>query len=269
MNTPQPVSPGAAGARPAEDRPLRAGSRPRRVVDAPTRLAHWLFAASFSGAYLSGDSESWRALHVTLGYVMAGALAFRLLYGLFGPPQARLSLLWRRMAGLPAWIRDALAADARPALSLQKGINLVLALSMGGLLAAAAPLALSGYATHAEWGGEWLEELHEFFANAALALVLLHLGALALLSALRRRNLARPMLTGTADGPGPDLVKSNRGALALALLLAALAFGAWQWRQSPHGLLPDGAGSTGAERGEHGGPSEHRQRRGGHGEDDD
>ncbi|WP_284617730.1 cytochrome b/b6 domain-containing protein [Aquabacterium humicola] len=225
-----------------------APARTRRVVDAPTRMAHWLFAATFTGAWLSGDSESWRALHVTLGYTMAGVLAFRVLYGLFGPPQARLSLLWRRVAALPAWGRDLLAgwslSGPRTQWSLsgprlQKSAALALGLSMAALLALAAPLALSGYATFEEWGGDWLEEVHEFFANAALALVLLHLGAIAALSALRRRNAARPMLSGTAEGPGPDLAKSDRRPLAVALLAAALAFGAWQWQQPPSASAPD------------------------------
>lgn len=30
----------------------------RRVIDAPTRMFHWLFALSFVGAYASGDTSS-------------------------------------------------------------------------------------------------------------------------------------------------------------------------------------------------------------------
>ena len=70
----------------------------RRVVDAPTRMFHWLFALSFAGAWLTGDGERWRALHVVLGYTMAGLLAFRIVYGLVGPRHARLGLTWRRLA---------------------------------------------------------------------------------------------------------------------------------------------------------------------------
>lgn len=245
MNAPHPAtaataSPAAGPSAAASSATPNAATRHRRVVDAPTRMAHWLFAASFTGAYLTGDSESWRTVHVTLGYTMAVVLGFRLLYGLFGPPQARLSLMWRRLGALPAWLRELLASRALAAVPWQKGATLGLGLSVAALLALAVPLALSGYATHDEWGGEWLEELHEFFANAALGLVLLHLGLLAVLSLLRRRNLARPMLSGTADGPGPDLVKSDRKAWAIGLLLAVLAFGAWQWQSSPQGNVQEG-----------------------------
>jgi hypothetical protein len=65
--------------------PPAATARHRR---APTRMFHWLFALSFLGAYVTADGERWRALHVTLGYTLAGLLAFRLLYGLFGPRPA-------------------------------------------------------------------------------------------------------------------------------------------------------------------------------------
>ena len=67
-----------------------ATARGRLVTDAPTRMFHWLFALSFLGAYLTADGERWRMLHVTLGYTVAGLLAFRVLYGFFGPRQAGL-----------------------------------------------------------------------------------------------------------------------------------------------------------------------------------
>ena len=69
------------------------------MVDAPTRVFHWLFALSFLGAYLTADGERFRLLHVTLGYTMAGLLVFRVLYGLLGPRQAGLALLWRKLSG--------------------------------------------------------------------------------------------------------------------------------------------------------------------------
>jgi hypothetical protein len=98
------------------------------------------------------------------------------------------------------------------------------------MLSTLAPLALSGYATHAEWGGDAFEDLHEFLAHAMLALVLLHLSLLALLSLMRRQNQARPMLTGRIPGAGPDLVPADRRALAVLLLAAVVGFATWQWQ---------------------------------------
>jgi hypothetical protein len=64
-----------------------------------------------------------------------------------------------------------------------------------------------------------------------LAWVLLHMGAVLLLSLLRRRNLAAPMLTGRSEGRGPDLIQSNHWFLAVLLLMAVLSFWFWQWQQ--------------------------------------
>lgn len=240
-----PTLDGAARSRPAAH---GAAARGRRTVDAPTRMFHWLFALSFAGAWLTGDSERWRALHVTLGYTLAGLLVFRLAYGLFGPRQVALGALWRRVRGLPAWLRTLMPTvlpgpgAATGGVAWRQGQTLLVAVAIAALLLGALPLALSGYATWAEWGGdragEWLEEVHEFLANAMLAVVLVHVGLIAATSAWRRQNLARPMLTGRVAGSGPDLVTRNRAGLAAALLAAVLAFGAWQWQQFPAGLLP-------------------------------
>jgi cytochrome b len=217
----------------------------RRVVDAPTRMFHWLFALSFAGAYLTADGERWRALHVTLGYTMAGLLAFRVLYGLFGPRHARLALMFRKLGGAPNWLRSTAAAARRGALQdipWRQGQNLLMALAVAALLVLVLPLTLSGYGTWQEWGdslgGDWLEELHEFFGNLVLAVALAHVAVIAGLSMLRRKNQALPMLTGHVDGPGPDLVRRNHAWLAALLLLAVAAFVGWQWRQAPDGLVP-------------------------------
>lgn len=220
----------------------RAAAAPSRLVtDAPTRMFHALFALSFLGAYLTADGEHFRLLHVTLGYTMAGLLVFRVLYGLFGPRQAGLGLLWRKLTGAPAWLRSLRAAPSFSGINWRQGQNLLMALAVFALLAMVVPLTLSGYGTFHEWGdllgGDWLEEVHEFFGEAFLLVVLAHLALIAGLSVLRRKNQALPMLTGRVAGPGPNLVQKNRDWLAALLLLAVLAYGAWEWQQSPKGLV--------------------------------
>ncbi len=213
----------------------------RLVTDAPTRMFHWLFALSFAGAYLTAEGEHFRLLHVTLGYTMAGLLAFRVVYGLFGPRQASLGALWRKLANAPAWLRALPQAQGVSGINWRQGQNLLMALAVAALLAMVVPLTLSGYATYNEWGdalgGEWLEELHEFFGEALLAVVLAHIGLIIALSILRRKNQALPMLTGHVEGPGPSIVKKNRAWLAGLLLVAVLGYVAWEWHQSPHGLI--------------------------------
>lgn len=231
---------------PSAAAPSDAASVPqRRVTDAPTRMFHWFFALSFLGAYLTAEGERWRALHVTLGYTLAGLLAFRVLYGLFGPRQAGLGLMLRKLASAPAWLRSAaqaLKAGSVLGINWRQGQNLLMALVVLALLVLVVPLTLSGYGTYNDWGdflgGDWLGDVHEFFGDAFLAVVLAHVGLIAAISLLRYRNQALPMLTGRIEGAGPDLVKHNPAWLASLLLAAVLAFMAWQWQQSPQGLVP-------------------------------
>lgn len=232
---------------------------PRRLVtDAPTRMFHWLFALSFAGAYLTAESEHWRLLHVTLGYSFAGLLVFRLLYGLLGPRQAGLGLLWRKLGAAPAWLRSLRTGAS---VNWRQGQNLTMALAVVLMLALVLPLTLSGYATYNDWGdvlgGDWLEETHELFGNVFLIVVLAHLALIAGLSLLRRKNQAAPMLTGRVDGPGPNLVQHNRVWLAALLLIAVLAYGAWEWQQSPNGLIPAKALSSLDAGGDHGQDKDH------------
>jgi cytochrome b len=237
-----------AGAAATADRPAPG----RRVIDAPLRMFHALFGLAFAVAYATGDSESWRALHVTAGYSMAGLLAFRLVYGLFGPRPARLSLRWRRVAGLGAWLR-ALPAQLRSAGgpgAWRQGERLAVGLAMLALLALALPVLASGWVVYQDWAGDAVAELHEALASAMLALALAHAGWVLAGSVLRRRNLALPMLNGRLSGTrGPDLVTRDRRGLAALLLLAVLAFGTWQWQAYPQGLLPADGGRAGAHEG--------------------
>ncbi|MEO8124485.1 MAG: cytochrome b/b6 domain-containing protein [Burkholderiales bacterium] len=219
--------------------PARGG---RLVVDAPTRMFHWLFALCFVGAYATADGEHWRALHITLGYTLAGLLALRVIYGLVGPRHARIGLLWRRLAAAPDWLRSIGRARTLSGVNWRQGQNLLMALAVATLMVWVVPLTLSGYAIYNDWGdfigGDWIEDVHEFFGEAYLAIVLGHLALIAGLSLLRRRNQAQAMLTGRVEGAGPDLVKRNRIWLAAAVLLAAIAFAAWVWPES------DGASSS-------------------------
>ena len=218
---------------PATATPAPAPSR--RVVDATTRMLHWLMAFTFTTAYLTADGERWRLVHVTLGYTLAALVVARLLWGLVGPRPVRISVLWGKLRGLPKWLKDVVAVRSPRALQAtwRPAQHLLMALAVALILGLVLPLTLSGYAVWDEWGGEWLEEVHEFFGNALLGMVLVHIGLIALLSLLRRKNQALPMLTGRVPGAGPDIAKNNHGFLAALVLACVLGFWAWQWQTAP------------------------------------
>ena len=208
----------------------------RRVTDATTRMLHWLMALSFAGAYLTADGDRWQRVHVTLGYTLAGLLVGRLLWGWVGPRQVRLSVLWRNLKGLPVWLKSlpTVTSQATRLPAWRQGENLLMALAVALILAVIIPLTLSGYVVWDAWGGEWLEGVHEFFGTTLLALVLVHIGLVALLSLLRRKNQALPMLTGRVAGAGPDLARRNHRILAALVLTCVTGFWGWQWTEAPN-----------------------------------
>lgn len=196
----------------------------RRVVDAPIRMFHALFAASFTLAYLTGDGERFRALHVALGWTMLGLLAFRLVYGLIGPRPARLAPLVRQAARLPGWVREMVRRPSLAAARWRSVQREATAASVAGLLSLTVPLVASGWLFHVDAAGEWLAEVHEALGSTMLALVAAHLAVLALAGLVRRRNVIRPMLDGRIDGPGPDLLPDDRRGLAAVLLASVVLF---------------------------------------------
>lgn len=208
----------------------------RRTVDAFTRTWHALLALSFAGAYITAESEVFRRVHVSLGYTMGGLLLARLLWGFMGPRYDRWSAMWGKLRG----VGDGLRGLRTGQIQWRQAQNLYMVWTVALVLLAIAPVVLSGYAVYQEWTGEWMEDIHEFFGNFMLTAVLAHIAGVVLLSLGRRRNLAKPMLTGRVDGAGPDLIKSNHGVLAASLFAAVLAFWALQWQGSER-VQTDGA----------------------------
>jgi len=207
---------------PAPARPL--------IWDLPTRLFHWLMVLSFTGAYLTAESERWRLLHVSLGYTLAGLVAFRVLWGLIGSRHARFSSFVRGPAAVARYLRS--LASGRP--EHHAGHNPAGALAVLALLGLGALLTASGWATYNELGGDWLEEAHEAIANTMLALVGLHIAAVIVSSRLHRENLVAAMISGRKNNAAPaDAARSPWRSVAALLLAAVLGFWWWQFQQAP------------------------------------
>jgi cytochrome b len=178
------------------------------VWDAPVRAFHWLLVISFVGAYLSAESETWRLLHVTLGYTMGGLIGFRLVWGVLGTRYARFGSFVRGPSAVRSYVKGLVAG--RPAHFI--GHNPAGALAIVLLLLGAAIVA-SGYAVYNEIGGELLGELHEVVGNAMLVVVGVHMVGVAAASYLHRENLPRSMVTGVKQGHVSEGQRIDRAAL--------------------------------------------------------
>ena len=192
------------------------------VWDWPTRIGHWLMASSFLVAYLTGDSETWRLVHVFAGGTLAGLVAFRVLWGLIGTRHARFSdflhapsAAWRYLSGLLRGKAPHYAGH-NPA-----GGYAIFALLLLGALA-----AVSGWAVYQDIGGEWLEEVHEMVVNLMLLVVGLHLAGVVVGSLAHRENLPRAMVTGYKLGkPGEAIARGH--LWAVSILIGSAVAAAW------------------------------------------
>lgn len=192
-----------------------------RVWDLPTRVFHWLMAASFAGAYLTAESERLRDVHVMLGYTVAGLIGFRLVWGLIGTRYARFGSFLFSPGRVLTYLRSLLTPSPEHHLGHNPAGAVAIFLLLGlGLLT-----ALSGFANYQELGGEWLEELHEGVAGAMLAVVVVHVAGVAVSSLLHRENLVAGMISGRKQGAPRDGIAQARPLIGVLLLVTVLA--AW------------------------------------------
>lgn len=182
------------------------GNEQIRVWDPLVRVFHWGLVAGFAAAYLSGDD--WLRLHVIAGYTVAGLVGFRLVWGIVGTRHARFSDFVRR----PSTVVDYLRAMVTRRADRHIGHNPAGGAMVVALLLSLVTTALSGMALygHQEFlgplaflssglpdsAGGALKEVHEFFANLSVTLVVLHLAGVAYASIQHRENLVRAMFTG-------------------------------------------------------------------------
>ncbi len=198
------------------------------VWDVPVRVFHWLTVLCFAGAYLTSESESWRTVHTTLGYTMAGLIAFRLVWGVIGSRYARFSDFVRGPAAVASYLRSLL--QGRPQHFL--GHNPAGAVAIVALLALGAATAASGWFALQESNGELWEEIHEAFANTMLAMVLVHVAAVIVSSRLHHENLVASMLTGEKAGQPEEGLRRGWHSIGWLVLLGVAAFWWLQWKVS-------------------------------------
>jgi cytochrome b len=201
------------------------------VWDAPVRVFHWLMVFSFAGAYLTAESERWRLLHLTLGYTMAGLVAFRIVWGLVGTRTARFSNFVRGPRAVLRYMQALLSRLPEHHI----GHNPAGAVAIVAMLALTLAIVASGWALFNDTGGEWLEGLHEFAANSMLAVIGAHIAGVLFASWRGHENLVGAMITGRKLGRPEDGIRSAWRSVAALMLIAAAGFWWTQWQAFPAG----------------------------------
>ena len=178
-----------------------------RIWDPLLRGFHWLLALSVTAAWLLGKfGPASMVLHFWCGYVVAGLLVFRLVWGFVGPETARFSHFLRGPRPIMSYLRGFFLREP----SHWPGHNPLGALSVIAMLAVLAAQVTSGLfadpedflnvgplapyvsaATRSKAVG-W----HNLGASLVLILVALHLAMILYYRLWKREDLVRPMLTG-------------------------------------------------------------------------
>lgn len=192
-----------------------------KVWDIAVRIFHWSLVVAFATAYLAEDELN---LHVNAGYVVAGLVAFRVVWGFIGSRYARFSDFVRAPSAVIAYLRSLRGGHPQHYLGHNPAggwmiIALLIALSATclsgmklyaleenkGPLANAQSLSMIS-AAQAHEGHEhanpkspdtetW-EEIHEAAVNITLGLIALHIIGVIVSSRLHREALVKAMITG-------------------------------------------------------------------------
>ncbi|WP_417616496.1 cytochrome b/b6 domain-containing protein [Parasphingorhabdus sp.] len=222
-------------------------TRPARVMvwDGAIRLVHWLMVALVPLLWWTAE-EGHMDWHKSFGLTMFGLVLFRLIWGLIGTWTARFAPMVRRIGSLNLYIkslrsRNTGATFGHSPLAVLSVFALLLVLTAQvttGLFSVdidgleSGPLAvLISFET-----GRQFAAVHELNFNLLLALIGLHITAIAIYSFVLKDRLVEPMVTGhrsRADFPTSDLPENRlrwlpviaAAALALACVIGISNFG--------------------------------------------
>lgn len=210
-----------------------------RIWDLPTRLFHWALAASTVAmivtAKIGGNAMLW---HLRLGHVVLALLLFRLVWGIVGGRWSRFGAFLYAPRHLLNHLRGKAPLEHHAGHSPLGSLSVfamlgVLLVQVGtGLFSDdaiffAGPLSQWVSGDIVDAATRWHAEIGQYLL---LALLGLHLLAIAYYALLRRRPLVRAMVTGDRELPEPlpsaaDNRRQRLLALAVALACAGISWG--------------------------------------------
>jgi cytochrome b len=213
------------------------------VWDVPLRLFHWLLATLVVAAYvtveLGGNFMEW---HGRIGLAIMGLLIFRLAWGFVGSTHSRFSSFLPTPRRLGDYLRGQWRGHGHNplgAFSVIAMLALLLWQAVSGLFAND-DIAFNGdlYRLVSRDTSDWITGWHKRGYWVIVALVVLHIGAVAFYRRVKKIDLILPMITGKKSVSDAEL-QSPRGGGWLAFILAtALAIGI-AWTIGSGILLPE------------------------------
>ncbi|CAG9177726.1 cytochrome b/b6 domain-containing protein [Cupriavidus pinatubonensis] len=162
-----------------------------RVWDVVVRITHWSVAAI---VFWNLIDDSGGRLHRMLGYVAAGLVVLRIVWGFVGSEHGRFRAWLPRPAGVLAYAK-ALARRRAPRFLSHTPLGAAMMLLMWALILA---LAVTGWMSRLDalWGEDWPVDIHAVLADMLTALIVLHVLAAIVFSVAGKENLVLAMVTG-------------------------------------------------------------------------
>lgn len=215
-------------------------SKRMRLWDLPTRIFHWLLVIAVVAAMVSGQLGGglidW---HGRIGLFIVGLIVFRLVWGLFGSTYARFAQFFPTPAKIRAYLRGEWQGEGHNPLGALSvfgllgllTVQVVLGLFANDDIAFVGPL----YDLVGQNLSNRLTGLHHLAANLLIALLVLHVAAIAYYGHVKKQKLVKPMITGWKEGEGESARGGGVIAVLVALAIAAAAvYGAsGSWLPAP------------------------------------
>ena len=214
-----------------------------RVWDLPTRIFHWVLAATVVGsiitANIGGNAMQW---HVALGMVALILLSFRILWGLVGGRWSRFASFLYSPATVLRYLRGKAGAGEHldvghspmGAGSVFALLGLLVVQVATGLVAddeIATRGPLNGLVSEntAKQATGWHADIGQWIL---ITLIVLHVAAIVFYKLRKGKSLVLPMIVGDKELPAGTPASADgwrQRLLALALLVASWAFAGWVW----------------------------------------
>lgn len=207
------------------------GTTTVKVWDLPTRLFHWLLVVMVAALWASGEFGK-LDLHMQLGQAALALVLFRIVWGFVGSKTSRFGHFVRGPAAIRAYLLAARRGAVRSvghnplgALSVLALLTLLLVQAASGLFVSddimtEAPLAHLVSAKTVSL----LSSIHRIGFKLLLALVALHLVAVAYYRVIKNDDLVQAMVTGSKQVPeGVEGIRFRNPLIALIVLAATAA----------------------------------------------